>query len=153
MGKSSSHVLRLTEVSLAVNDVDDAVRDICEMLAVGADPVLTDSAPPIQSRFASFQTPGEAKFGVMSSTEAGSPIDRFLQRRGEGFFSISLQVDDIQATMADWQAKGGKFVLDEPMVIHNSRVGGRQWREIQVNFTRPSAKLHGLVIEIQELRD
>jgi methylmalonyl-CoA/ethylmalonyl-CoA epimerase len=146
-----SHILRITEISIAVKDLDQALGDMGGVLGLSTyGEITTEPEPPVQSRFAGFSVPGSTVFGLMESTADGSPIDRFIGRRGEGIFSISLEVDDIEATMRDWQAKGIEFVLEEP-VVSSGPVAGQIWDEIKFNFTKRNPLLHGVVFEIQEL--
>lgn len=151
MSERTSHIRRITEISIAVKDTPAALADMGAVLELEWDPISTQPEPPVQARFSGFHVPGATKFGVMASTEDGSPIDRFIKKRGEAIFSISLEVDDIEATMRDWKAKGVEFVLDAPRVVTNGRIAGQTWSTSKFNFTRPSAQLHGVVFEIQEL--
>jgi len=148
---ADNHIRRITEISIAVKDLGQAARDMGEALGVDTYADVTEELePPVQARFVGFGIPGSAVFGLMESAAESSPIDRFIARRGEGIFSISLEVDDIEATMRDWRQRGIEFVLDEPMLTKGP-VAGSHWDEIKINFTRPSPLLHGVVFEIQEL--
>lgn len=88
----------------------------------------------------------------MESTEAGSPIERFLAKRGPGLFSLTFAVDDIAAAMTDMRAQGAQFVLDEPLRLDDYSTGHARYRECLVNFTHPKTT-GGLLIELQELRE
>ena len=148
---SDDHIMRVTEISIAVRDLEKATADMGSALGLNTYAEVTEEPePPIQARFVGFGIPGSAVFGLMESTVEGSPIDRFVQRRGEGIFSISLEVDDIEATMRDWRERGIEFVLEEPMETKGP-VAGSHWNRMKINFTRPNPLLHGVVFEIQEL--
>jgi len=148
---SDNHIKRITEISVAVSDLGQAITDMGGALGLETYADVTEEPePPVQARFQGFDVPGSAVFGLMESAAENSPIDRFLQRRGEGIFSISLEVDDIEATMRDWRDRGIEFVLDQPMVTKGP-VAGDHWDEIKINFTRPNPLLHGVVFELQEL--
>lgn len=143
--------MRVTEISIAVRDLEKATADMGSALGLHTYAKVTEEPePPIQARFVGFGIPGSAVFGLMESTVEGSPIDRFVQSRGEGIFSISLEVDDIEATMRDWRERGIEFVLEESMETKGP-VAGRHWNRMKINFTRPNPLLHGVVFEIQEL--
>lgn len=148
---ADDHIRRVTEISIAVRDLDQATTDMGNALGVETYAEVTEEPePPVQARFVGFGIRGSTVFGLMESATENSPIDRFIQRRGEGIFSISLEVDDIEATMRDWRERGIDFVLDEPMETKGP-VAGSHWNRIKINFTRPSPLLHGVVFEIQEL--
>src|SRR5215217_4915486 len=52
---------------------------------------------------------GENKIELLQSSEPGGIIDRFVQKKGEGFHHIAFQVKDIVAEMARLKQQG--FVL------------------------------------------
>ncbi len=47
-----------------------------------------------------FIAAGTAKLELLESVAPDSPIERFLERRGEGMHHLAFEVDDIEATMA-----------------------------------------------------
>ena len=87
----------------------------------------------------------------MESTEAGSAIERFLERRGPGLFSVTFKTNDIVADVERLRKEGAEFVLDEPLVLHNYSTGFETYAECLVNFTRPRST-GGVVLELQEFR-
>ncbi len=64
-------------------------------------------------------------------------VARFLADRGEGMFSISLQVDDLGATVAALRARGLPISDPEPGVIPGTRVA-----------RIPRANAHGVAIQL-----
>jgi methylmalonyl-CoA/ethylmalonyl-CoA epimerase len=141
----------IREISIAVENLDRAIEDFGARLGLQPEEIQDEPEPPIQSRFASLRV-GDCSIALMESTGAGSPIDRFVQRRGEGVFSVTMAVDDIAEAMEEMKSRGVEFVLDEPMVLRDIRAVDRVYSECIVNWTKPQS-LHGLVVEIQELRD
>ena len=93
---------------------------------------------------------GDACLALMESTTPGSPVDRFVRRRGEGLFSVSLAVDDLAAATAHLRRQGVDLVLDAPLVFRDFRAFDGTYRRAEMNFTRPRG-LHGVVFELQEL--
>jgi hypothetical protein len=87
----------------------------------------------------------------MSALGDGTPIAKFLEKRGEGIFSFTFVVDDIEGITAAWEAAGVRFVLKEPIEIYDQYSAGVPIPVIRGNWTRPST-LHGIVIELQEFR-
>lgn len=149
---SNDHIRRITEISIAVEDLDKALVDLGGVLGLSYAEPTVEPEPPVQARFAGFYVPGSTTPGLMESTAENSPIARSLQRRGEGIFSISFEVDDVWATMGEWKAKGIEFVLEEPMVSNSVPVAGERWPTVRFNFTKPNPLLHGVTFEIQELQ-
>jgi methylmalonyl-CoA/ethylmalonyl-CoA epimerase len=144
-------ITAIREISVAVTDLDQAIEDFTTRLGLEPEPIQDEPEPPIQSRFASFRI-GDCSIALMESTGPGSPIERFLEKRGEGVFSVTLAVDDIGDAMEQMTSQGVHFVLDEPMVLRETRAVDKVYSECIVNWTRPQS-LHGLVFELQELRD
>jgi len=77
---------------------------------------------------------------LVSSLGKGSPIDKFLEDRGEGIHHICFKVLDIHAAMDSLQRKGVKFVEEEP------REGGEGSLVI---FIHPHS-FNGVLIELKE---
>jgi methylmalonyl-CoA/ethylmalonyl-CoA epimerase len=142
--------VRLREISLAVEDLDAAAERFARILGAQSSQVIEVQQAPVQARFVSLDT-GPVSIALMESTETGSPIERFLSKRGQGLFSVTFAVDDIGAAMADLHSGGVEFVLDQPMTLRDYSTGFARYRECLVNFTRPGTT-DGLVIELQELR-
>jgi methylmalonyl-CoA/ethylmalonyl-CoA epimerase len=142
--------VRLREVSLAVRDASSAAARFSALLAASSSDAVEVHVPPVDARFFSLDT-GPVSVALMESTAAGSAIERFLERRGEGLFSITFEVDDIVAEMARMREAGAEFVLDDPLVLTDYSTGHARYRECLVAFTRPASTGH-LLIELQELR-
>ena len=136
-------IIKISEISIAVKDLEQAVTDYGKM-GFEVTQIEEDTTPPIQARWVvASQGQGDVALSLMESTEAGSPIDKFIQRRGEGIFSISLRVTDLDGEIEKLKAKGAEFVLDKPQ--KSEYLAGR------LNFTKPSALTHGVVFELQEI--
>lgn len=59
---------------------------------------------------------------LVQPTDPSHRVARFLANRGEGMFSISLQIDDLDATVAALRARGLPVSDPEPGVIPGTRV-------------------------------
>ncbi len=82
----------------------------------------------------------EAEGAVMELVEMSNPdapLNRFIAARGEGLHHICFVVDDLRATMAEWEAKGVEFTLAP---TYGSRGG-------VITFTN-AATTGGLAIEL-----
>ena len=144
-------IIAVREISLAVKDVQEAVRKF-GALGFNPSPVWTDASPLIEASGASMQLPN-THLGVMASAGDDTPISRFVKKRGAGLFSITLLVTRIEDVMAKWQGEGVEFVLERPLEFTNYlNVGRVVVPLLRVNWTRPST-LCGLCIELHEFRD
>jgi methylmalonyl-CoA/ethylmalonyl-CoA epimerase len=150
--EEDTHVIRrIREISIAVRNLNECLADFGRKLALTPEEVQEESKPPVQSRFASLRI-GDSSLALMEPMGEESPIGRFLKRRGEGIFSVTLEVDDIEEASKRLRANGVELVLDKPMVLENTRAADKVYRKVIINFTKPSS-LHGVVFEIQQLEE
>jgi len=56
---------------------------------------------------------GEDLLQLASPVSPDNPVMRFLERKGEGFYNVALEVDDIDAAVAELTAKGVR--VSEPV--------------------------------------
>ena len=77
---------------------------------------------------------------LVESSNPDSMYNRFIAERGEGIHHIAFQVEDLRKTMAEWKAKGVRFMVDPPLGASGSR------RAI-ITFTDPETS-DGLVVEL-----
>jgi methylmalonyl-CoA/ethylmalonyl-CoA epimerase len=69
-----------------------------------------------QKVITSFFHAGETKIELLESTAPGSPIDKFIEKRGQGLHHIAFEVDDIRAEMKRLQEAGFELLQTEPSV-------------------------------------
>lgn len=60
-----------------------------------------------------FQT-GETKIELLEATLAGSPIAKFLEKKGEGMHHIAFDVEDIEAEMNRLRNEGFVLLNEKP---------------------------------------
>ena len=142
-------VLELREISFAVADFDAAFSKFRAM-GFEMSPVWTEPTPPVQAKLTSMPV-ANSSISIMSALSEGTPIAKFLDKRGEGIFSFTFVVDDLEGITELWKAAGVGFVLDKPIEIYDQYSAGEPIPVIRGNWTRPST-LHGIVIELQEFR-
>ena len=149
MGNEAA-ILGIQEVSVAVGQLEPAV-ELFERLGLTATDEVVEETAPVQSRTVSFDA-GGCGLALMASTGDDTPISRFLVRRGDGLFGITLAVRDIEGVAAAWRAHGVDFVRDRALELRNGVTVGRPVPRLRVNWTRPSTT-HGVVLELQEYLD
>jgi hypothetical protein len=114
---------RIKYVAAAVHDEDAALESWHEAFDFEAAPeglagVIVDEHIPI----------GDAWLGLTSSGTDEQSVGRFLQRRGEGVYSVGVVVPDRDAVVARARA-GGATVMGDPssdaqVFVHPSSTGG-----------------------------
>ncbi len=96
-------ILRIHHLTLAVRDID-AARAAFETL-FGADA----SAPADVAAFGARTqdvTLGESTVELASPIERDGALQRFIERRGEGVYTVALEVADLDAAVAELTARG-----------------------------------------------
>jgi methylmalonyl-CoA/ethylmalonyl-CoA epimerase len=81
---------------------------------------------------------GENKIELLEATSAGSPIAKFLEKRGEGIHHIAFDVQDIDAEMARLKDEGFILINDTPKRGADNKL---------VCFVHPKS-MNGVLIEL-----
>ena len=144
-----ARISRILEVNIAVRDLD-STRERFRAMGLSDVGVWEVVSPPVEARTTSFPI-SESNLSLIEPLHEGDPIARFLDRRGEGLFSVTLLVDGIHEIVTSWRSLGIEFVLEEPLEMRDVRIAGAQIPLILENWTRPST-LNGFVIELQDHR-
>jgi methylmalonyl-CoA/ethylmalonyl-CoA epimerase len=71
---------------------------------------------------------GDIYLELLEPLDDESTIAKFITERGEGLHHIAFEVEDIEASMAEFKAKGFRFLYEKPAL---GKFGSR------VNFMHP----------------
>jgi len=129
--------LILDHVGIAVRSIDAALplwKD-----ALGAK-VGDRETIPSQEVTVLFLETGESCTELLEPTGENSPIQRFIEKRGEGLHHIAYRVEDLEMVMKNLDNAGSRLLYPEP------RPGSHQTR---INFIHPSST-GGILIELVE---
>jgi methylmalonyl-CoA/ethylmalonyl-CoA epimerase len=96
-------IKRIDHITVAARDAD-AARSTFEQL-LGAPPVDAGPIPAFGVRAVELAL-GDAKLEIVSPLDTDSAVMRFLERKGEGFYNLALEVDDLDAAVAELGARG-----------------------------------------------
>ena len=97
---------------------------------------------PSQQVITAFLPIGDSQIELLEPTGDGSPVARFLARRGPGIHHVCFAVDDLPAALRDLQSQGFRLVNSEPV----PGAGGKN-----VAFLHPESG-GGVLIELAERR-
>jgi methylmalonyl-CoA epimerase len=104
-------IKRLSHVSVAVQSLDDALAFYRDLL--GLEVTRTLALPDRQLKVA-FVKIGDTEIELIEPTSKDNTVTRFLERRGPGLHHICLEVDDLEAAMAELNGRGAEFVDPKP---------------------------------------
>lgn len=125
----------IAHVGLAVQS-NDALRPLLRDILGLEDAVLSDSDG---ARIAGYVA-GDALVELLEPSVPGTPIAKFIEKRGAGIHHLCLAVDDLDATLARCRAAGIVTIDHEP------RRGAEGKR---VAFLHPKSTA-GILIELSE---
>lgn len=122
--------MKIEHIGIATPNIEDALafwRD-----ALGLSVVHTEEVAEQGVRVAMLPL-GEPRVELLEPTRAGSPVAKFLEKRGAGVHHIAVRVDDIRASLARLKQQGARLIDEEPRVgaegclvafVHPASAGG-----------------------------
>jgi methylmalonyl-CoA/ethylmalonyl-CoA epimerase len=122
--------MKIEHIGIATPKIDDALafwRD-----ALGLTVVHTEEVEEQGVRVAMLPV-GEPRIELLEPTHAGSPVAKFLEKRGAGVHHIAVRVEDIRASLARLKQRGARLIDEEPRVgaegclvafVHPASAGG-----------------------------
>lgn len=144
-----ARILEFLTVNIAARNGDDVVAKY-RNLGLSALAAFPMPDPPAEIVDVTLPIGEQGAISVISPTGPGSPVQRFLDRRGEGVYSIAVRVDNLEEAMRDWQ--GVEWVLSKPFEFGAGNPAARYIPEkLAVNWIKPSS-LHGVMLECFEFR-
>lgn len=130
--------MKLHHIGIAVKELEETVE---RFRALG----LKEAARGIVEEFqvaVSMVSAGEVKLEFLQPLGEG-PIQRFLEKRGEGLHHVAFSVENLEQALAELKAHGVKLVDEKPRV----GFGGHR-----VAFVHPKS-FGGVLVELVEDRD
>ncbi len=126
--------MRIDHVAIAVNNLDEAVKEYQKVLGVK------------EVEFEIVETEGvrvailhltNSRIELMEATRDSSPIKKFLESRGEGLHHIALETEKIEGEVDRMKNNGVRF-------LGEIRPGSRG---AKITFIHPKS-LHGVLTEL-----
>lgn len=139
-------IQRITEVGVAVRDLEQATRLFVELFNADASDITEIAQYSMRYRMCRI---GKVDFELMEAIGDTGVIAEFIAKQGEGLHHIAFAVDDINDTMGSLGEKGVRFVDDAPIRAQLDFVdyAGRKFcDDIQFTFSHPASIL-GILFE------
>jgi methylmalonyl-CoA epimerase len=130
-------VKKIDHIGIVVQDIEAALKVYRD--ALGLELAKTELVPEQEVKIAFLPT-GESEIELVQPTSGDSGVARYLARRGEGVHHICLEVDDIEAALAQVAAQGMELIDKTP----RTGSGGQK-----LAFVHPKSA-HGVLIEFYE---
>ncbi len=126
---------RIAHVGIAVPSIDALMPFYRDVLGLPDAPLGDSDGARISGLSA-----GDSLIELLEPTDPGSPIAKFLEKRGPGIHHICFSVDDIDATLARCRQAGIVLIDETP------RMGAEGKR---IAFLHPKST-GGILIELSE---
>ena len=130
-------IKRIAHIAIAVRSVEEASRFFAQVLGLRCE--RTEVVETEKAKVAFFPL-GETEIELVEGVERGNPLEKFLEKRGEGIHHICLEVVNLDETMRQLREAGVPLLDEVP------RPGADGTR---VAFIHPKGA-HGILIELIE---
>ena len=127
-------IKRIDHVAVVVENLDAALGVYRDALGLM---VSKQETFPEQDVKMAFLPSGDSEIELLEPIHPDSGIGRYLARRGEGLHHICLEVDDIEASLAELKARDAQLIDETP----------RRGAYGLVAFIHPKGA-HGVLIEL-----
>ncbi len=131
--------IKINHVAIAVQDIDAALKFWEQTFGLQLDHV--EDVPSQKSKVA-FLPLGESEIELVQPTTSDSGLAYFLEKRGEGMHHICIEVEDIDATLAELKSKGVRLINDVPEELPGRKMA----------FIHPKAA-NGVLVELYQLTE
>ena len=128
---------KIDHIGIAVPSLADAIPMYEELLGTSVE--HTEEVEDQRVRTAFFSV-GESHFELLEPTAEDSPIAKYLSKRRGGMHHMCVEVEDIDAILAEYKRKGVRLIDEE---ARNGAHGKR------VAFIHPAAT-GGALLELSE---
>lgn len=131
--------IKINHVAIVVQDIDAALKFWEQTF--GLELNLVEEVPSQKSKVA-FLPLGESEIELVQPTTTDSGLVNFLEKRGEGMHHICIEVEDIDATLAELKSKGVRLINDVPEELPGRKMA----------FIHPKAA-NGVLVELYQLTE
>ncbi len=105
--------MKINHLGIATKSIDEALKFWGD--ALGLENVHTEIVEDQKVKVAMLPL-GESRIELLEPTSEDSPISKFLEKRGGGIHHIAVDVDDIEASLAQLKSQGMRLIDETPRV-------------------------------------
>ena len=102
---------RIHHVGVAVRDLDEAIETYGRLFGAELEHRDTMSEQGVE---AAAVRVGDSRIELLAATADDTPVGRFLAKRGPGMHHVALEVDDLEAELAELDGQGVELIDQEP---------------------------------------
>lgn len=125
---------KIDHLCIAVKDIEKAEKHFYRLFGLKPDDRYIEEKEKINVRR---YYVGEVALELMSSTDADGEVAKFIEKYGEGFYLLSLKVDNAEEALRELKEKNIPLIDAIP----------RRWRDSNYIFLKPQA-MFGVLTEL-----
>jgi methylmalonyl-CoA epimerase len=130
----------IDHIGIAVKSIEEAKKFWVDTLGLKLSHI--EEVPEQKVRVAMLKA-GDSTIELLEPTSADSPIQKFIDKRGEGIHHVTLATDDVAAQLQKLKSAGINLINEHP----RTGAGGSQ-----IAFLHPKSA-HGVLVELCEPHD
>lgn len=112
---------RIDHVAIIVRNLEQALAFYRDTLGIEPSEVKEVPSEHVRIAFLPLGGPAGSEIELIEPTTSDSSLTRFLEKRGEGLHHICLEVDDIDAALAEMRAQGAPVLDQQPRIAAEGR--------------------------------
>jgi methylmalonyl-CoA epimerase len=128
--------MKIDHIGIVVRDIQEALKVYETALGL---PLKEVVEVPDQKVEVAFLPIGESNIELVQPTTDDTGIAKYLDKRGEGIHHVCIEVDDIEAALAQLKTYKVRLIDEVP----------RQGAHGRVAFVHPKS-MHGVLVELVE---
>src|SRR6266516_3243959 len=112
---------RIDHVAIIVRNIEQALAFYRDTLGITPSEIKEVPTEQVRIAFLPVGGPGDSEIELIEQTTPDSSLTKFLEKRGEGLHHICLEVDNIDAALAEMQEKGAPVLDKQPRIAAEGR--------------------------------
>lgn len=129
---------KIEHIGVAVQDIEKSIPLFRDILGIPLEKVYESDT--IKTKIAFFPL-GDSTIELIEAMDPSSPVAKFIQKRGEGIHHICFGVENIEAALRYFEAKGIELLNKQPRRTENGDL---------IAFLNPKST-NGILIELVEM--
>ena len=112
---------RIDHIAIIVRNLEQALVFYRDTLGITPGEIKEVPSEQVRIAFLPMGGPGGSEIELIEPTTPDSSLTKFLEKRGEGLHHVCLEVDNIDAALAEMQVKGAPVLDKQPRVAAEGR--------------------------------
>jgi len=112
---------RIDHIAIIVRDIEQALVFYRDTLGITPGEIKEVPGEQVRIAFLPLGGPGGSEIELIEPTTPDSSLTKFLEKRGEGLHHVCLEVENIDAALAEMQEKGAQVLDKQPRIAAEGR--------------------------------